>query len=489
MATAARAAAEVPSGGGRQPLYASHVKVYPQRIGGLFRRIKWAVVAVLLGIYYLVPWIRWDRGPGAPDQAILIDMPGRRAYFFFIEIWPQEVYYLTGLLILGAIGLFFATSLLGRVWCGFTCPQTVWTDLYMWVERWIEGDRNRRLKLDAAPLSVAKAGKKVAKHGVWLLIALATGGAWIMYFNDAPTVVTNIFTGQASAAVYGFVGLFTGTTYLLAGWAREQVCIYMCPWPRFQSAMFDEHSLVVTYEAWRGEPRANAKAGSSPEGRGHCIDCGLCVRVCPTGIDIRNGQQLDCIGCGLCVDACNSVMEKMGWPRELITYDSLANMNARARTEPPRYRFVRGRTIVYAALLVVVGAIMAVSLATRSTAGLNVQQVRAPLFVRLTDGSIRNGYTLKIANKLRAPETFKLTLSGLAGAELSIIGSQRAADGSVAVTVPGDSVGTFNAFVRVPHQAGGEEGSEESAHFRFEVADTSTGEVASHEAVFSAPEH
>jgi cytochrome c oxidase accessory protein FixG len=265
----------------------------------------------------------------------------------------------------------------------------------------------------------------------------------------------------------------------------------MCPWPRFQSAMFDEHSLVVTYEAWRGEPRANAKVGTSPEGRGHCIDCGLCVRVCPTGIDIRNGQQLDCIGCGLCVDACNSVMAKMGWPRELITYDSLANMGARARKERPRYRFVRGRTIIYAALLVVIAAVMAVSLATRSTAGLNVLQVRAPLFVRLTDGSIRNGYTLKITNKRRGEKTFKLTLSGLDGAELSVIGSERAADGSVALTVPGDSVGTFNAFVRVPMPAatGRREGEEESTRFGFQITDTSTGEVASHEAVFSAPEH
>ena len=490
MALAAEAAARPPPDEGRQPLYADRVKVYPQRVSGLFRRIKWAVLIALLSIYYLVPWIRWNRGPGAPDQAVLVDMPGRRAYFFFIEIWPQEVYYLAGLLILGAVGLFLATSLLGRVWCGFTCPQTVWTDLFMWVERWIEGDRNKRLKLDAAPLSAAKAGKKVAKHAVWLVIALLTGGAWIMYFNDAPTVVRSIVTGQASATVYGFVGLFTGTTYLLAGWAREQVCIYMCPWPRFQSAMFDEHSLVVTYEAWRGEPRANAKAGTSPEGRGHCIDCGLCVRVCPTGIDIRDGQQLDCIGCGLCVDACNGVMAKMGWPRELITYDSLANMNARARGERPRYRFVRGRTIIYAALVVIVTAIMAVSLATRSTAGLNVLQVRAPLFVRLSDGSIRNGYTLKIANKERAVKTLRLTVSGLSGAELSVIGRQRAADGSITVAVPPDSVGTFNAFVRMPaHLAAENEETEaeDSEHFKFQATDVTTGEVASHEAVFSAP--
>ena len=240
---------------------------------GVSAAIKWAVLGTLLSIYYLAPWLRWDRGPNAPDQALLVDMGGRRAYFFWIEIWPQEVYYLTGLLILGAIGLFLVTSVAGRVWCGFTCPQTVWTDLYMLVERWIEGDRNRRMKLDQEKWSARKLGLKLAKHGIWLLIAFATGGAWIMYFNDAPTVVREIFTGQASSAVYGFTALFATTTYLLAGWAREQVCIYMCPWPRFQSAMFDEHSLLVTYADWRGEKRGHAKRGEDFSKRGHCIDC------------------------------------------------------------------------------------------------------------------------------------------------------------------------------------------------------------------------
>ena len=344
-----------------ESLYAERVKVHPQRITGRFRTIKWAVLIVLLAIYYLVPWLRWDRGPNAPDQAILVDMAGRRAYFFWIEIWPQEVYYLAGLLILGAVGLFLVTSVAGRVWCGFTCPQTVWTDLYMQVERWIEGDRNRRIKLDEEPWSVRKLGLRIAKHGVWLLIALATGGAWIMYFNDAPTVVREIFTGQASTAVYGFTALFTATTYVLAGWAREQVCIYMCPWPRFQSAMFDEHTLLVTYADWRGEKRGHAKRGTDFSNRGHCIDCELCVRVCPTGIDIREGQQMACIGCGLCVDACNSIMDKMDLPRDLISYDSLADQAALARKEkPPALRIIRPRTIIYATLLLLAAAGMLV---------------------------------------------------------------------------------------------------------------------------------
>lgn len=235
-----------------QPLYAGRVEVYPKRVTGLFRRLKWAAVFLLLGIYYLAPWIRWDRGPNAPGQAVLIDMPNRRGYFFFIEIWPHEVYYFTGLLVLGAVAIFLATSLAGRIWCGYACPQTVWTDLYMWVERRIEGDRNARIKLDKARPSAGKAARKALKHAIWLVIAVLTGGAWIMYFTDAPTVVPAILTGQASASVYFFVGLFAGTTYLLAGWAREQVCTFMCPWPRFQAAMFDEETLIFTYQRWRG---------------------------------------------------------------------------------------------------------------------------------------------------------------------------------------------------------------------------------------------
>ena len=462
-----------------ESLYAEHVKVYPQRITGRFRTIKWAAVIILLSIYYLVPWLRWDRGPNAPDQAVLADMAGRRAYFFWIEIWPQEVYYLAGILILGAIGLFLVTSVAGRIWCGFTCPQTVWTDLYMQVERWIEGDRNRRMKLDAEPWSARKLALKAAKHGVWLLIAFATGGAWIMYFNDAPTVVREIFTGQASAAVYGFTCLFAATTYLLAGWAREQVCIYMCPWPRFQSAMFDEHSLLVTYADWRGEPRGHAKRGTDFSQRGHCIDCELCVRVCPTGIDIRNGQQMACIGCGLCVDACNSVMDKIGLPQDLIAYDSLADQAALARREkPPSLRLIRPRTIIYAALLLIAGAAMLVSLAMRSHLDVTVQADRAPLFVKLANGDIQNAYAMKISNKFREPAQYEIRVTGIDGLGFKIVGRE-----GEPIIVKGDSVGTFRLLLRAPRAAL----SQKSTPIEITVIDTASKEESEHDAIFSAP--
>lgn len=466
-----------------EPLYADRVKVYPKRVSGTFRKLKWWIVGVLLAIYYLVPWIRWDRGPGAPDQAVLIDMPNRRAYFFFIEIWPQEVYYLMGLLLLGAVMLFLVTSLAGRVWCGYTCPQTVWTDLYMQVERWIEGDRNARIKLDKQPLSASKAGKKAAKHGVWLLIAAATGGAWIMYFNDAPTVVSNIFTGQASTTVYFFFGLFTFTTYLLAGWAREQVCTYMCPWPRFQAAMFDEDTLIVTYQRWRGEPRGKHKKGQSWENRGHCVDCNQCVAVCPTGIDIRDGVQLECISCALCIDACNGVMDKVGLPRGLITYDTERNQENRALGKPLSYRLVRPRTVIYSLVALVIAGAMLWSLAFRATLDVNVLHDRNPLYVTLSDGSIRNGYTVKILNMTREPRDFVLDVEGIEGATMAVVGREDKVDGTVVLPAAPDSVATYQVYLRAPREAV----PDETMPVTFELKESGGGEAVRHETVFRGP--
>lgn len=463
------------------PLFTGRVKVYPKAIAGKVRSIKWAVLIALLGIYYFTPWLRWNRGPDAPDQAVLIDMDGRRAYFFFIEIWPQEAYYLTGLLIMGAIGLFLVTSLFGRIWCGFTCPQTVWTDLFMWVERQIEGDRTARMRLDKAPTTGAKIAKKMAKHGSWLLISLLTGGAWIMYFQDAPTFVVEFFTGQSGVGTYFFVGLFTATTYVLAGWAREQVCTYMCPWPRFQAALLDPESLVVSYEKSRGEPRGKHKKGESWDDRGDCIDCKQCVSVCPTGIDIRDGIQLECIGCGLCIDACNDIMAKVGRPPELITFTSEANQKRSQDGQARVFRPIRPRTIVYVGILLIVAGLMAFGLLSRESLGVTVNHDRNPLFVMLSDGSIRNGYQIKILNKQRQPQTVTLSVEGIDGAQLSIVGQT---DGGVmTLDAPGDGVATYIAHVTAPSEAvtGGE------AAITF-VAETAEGERTVQGNVFRGPE-
>jgi len=473
-----------------QPLYVTRIKVYPRRVEGLYRRIKWTILGLCLGLYYLVPWLRWDRGPGAPDQAILLDLPGRRGYFFWIEIWPQEVYFITGLLILGAVGLFFVTAYLGRVWCGYACPQTVWTDLFMLVERWIEGDRNARIKLDKSAGNSIKLVRKLAKHVAWIVIGAATGGAWVFYFTDAPATFVEIFTGRASLTVYLFVAAFTATTYTFAGWAREQVCTYMCPWPRFQAAMFDEDTFTVTYQRQRGEPRGKHKSGTSWDGRGDCIDCDSCVAVCPTGIDIRDGQQLECIGCGLCIDACNTVMDKVGRPRGLIAFDTHANQQAKATGTSHHHRWIRPRPIIYAVVLVLVASIMLTALLMRSDVELHVLRDRAPLYVTLSDGSIRNGYTVKILNKARETRIFDLAIHGLDHARVSVVGEEaQPVDDHVKLTAKPDSVATYRVYVAEP--AGGKRVKPAREHndIEFILRDARQHAQARHETVFVAPKH
>jgi cytochrome c oxidase accessory protein FixG len=478
-----------------QPLYANRQKVYPKAVSGTVRRVKWAVLMLCLAAYYLVPWLRWTRGAGAPDQAVIVDMEAGRLYFFFFEIWPQEVYYLTGLLILASFALFAATSLFGRVWCGFTCPQTVWTDLFMWVERLIQGDRNERMRLDKGPWTAEKWRKKVLTHGAWLLISAATGGAWIMYFNDAPTVTKQLLTGRASLEVYFFFGLFTASTYVLAGWAREQVCTYMCPWPRFQAAMLDENSLVVTYRDWRGEPRGKAKA----EGVGDCVDCRACVNVCPTGIDIRDGQQLECIGCGLCIDACDDIMSKLGRPTGLIAFETLTNLAAstaatRAMPVSPARcqagmqvrkvpKLIRPRTIIYAGMLALVMAIMLGTWLMRQTVTLSVLRDRAPLFVTLSDGSLRNAYTLKIANKLRDAPELVLAVESPLGLQMHVQEAAELPGNRARVATRADGITQWRVLLTLP--AGSR--AAESTPVTFRLLDARGRTVESHASVFLGP--
>lgn len=460
-------------------LFAKQRSIYPRRVWGKYRKLKWVSMITLLFIYYFAPWLRWDRGPNAPDQAILIDMPGRRAYFFFIEIWPQEVYYLTGLLILAAIGLFFVTSLFGRVWCGYACPQTVWTDLFIWVERIVQGDRNARMKLDQSKLSFEKIWKKGLTHIIWLVIGLCTGGAWVFYFNDAPTLFEQILHFDVPWSVGSWIFALTFSTYLMAGYAREQVCTYMCPYARFQSAMFDKDTLIISYDTERGEPRGKHKQGDSWEGRGHCIDCDSCVIVCPMGIDIRNGLQMECIACGLCVDACNNVMEKVGLPKGLIRYDTQNNYEARkgGRSLASKLPLIRPRTIYYAAILSIVGSIMLYGLLTRSPLELNVIHARNPLFVQLSDGSIRNNYTIKILNKTHDDRSYTLTIEGIDGASMRI---EAAGDvQSDAIPVFANSVGEFRVLISaIP------DSSQMRRNITFTISDNQTKQAYSHDSVF-----
>ncbi len=410
-----------------EPLYAARKKIYPQHVTGTYRRVKWAVLCVTLGIYYLLPFVRWDRGPHAPSQAVLLDFPNRRFYFFFIEIWPQEVYYLTGLLILAAMALFLMNAVAGRLWCGYLCPQTVWTDLFQAIERWTEGDRREHMQRDRQPWTPERVARAGTKHFLWLMIAWWTGGAWVLYFADAPTIVRDLATFQAPLVAYVFIGILTFTTYVLAGWMREQVCVYMCPWPRIQAALTDEYALNVTYRYDRGEPRASLKKATALHEQGlpagDCIDCLQCVHVCPTGVDIRGGPNLGCIQCGLCIDACDAVMEKIGRPARLIAYDTDINIHRRQQGEKPFYRIVRTRTVLYAAIIAVVGAVMTYALVTRHNDSVSVIHDRNPLFVHLSDGSLRNAYALRILNKSLEGRSFLLKVAGLRNADIDVMGS------------------------------------------------------------------
>jgi cytochrome c oxidase accessory protein FixG len=470
---------EIPEPDDEGPLYAARRKVYPQRVRGTFRTIKWIVLSVTLGIYYGLPFLRWDRGLNAPNQAVLVDLPNRRLYFFFVEIWPQEIYYLTGLLILAAITLFLMNAVAGRVWCGYLCPQTVWTDLYQAIERWFEGDRRTHLLRDRQPWTVERMARTGAKHVVWLIVAWWTGGAWVLYFADAPTLVRELASFEAPATAYLWIGILTFTTYALAGHMREQVCLYMCPWPRIQAALTDEHALNVTYRYDRGEPRGsvkkNAALRASGQPAGDCIDCYQCVYVCPTGVDIRGGANLGCIQCGLCIDACDGVMAKIGRPARLIAYDTDLNIKLREQGKRPLYRIIRLRTVFYSAIICLVAGVMLYTFATRSSEGLSVIHDRNPMFVRLSDGELRNAYTLRILNKSLEMRTFVLTVDGLADIDLKVVGEIATTGRMVLIAVGPDRTHELRALVgtysSLPQAA--------SIPLTFRITDTRTGQRAS----------
>lgn len=448
-------------------------KIYPKKVKGVYRNLKWISMVVTLAIYYLTPFVRWDRGPHVPDQAVLIDLDKGRAYWLWFEIWPQEVYILTGILIVAAIALFFVTSILGRVWCGYLCFQTVWTDLFVWVERLVQGDRNQRKKLCEGPWTWEKIYKLTITHFLWLVIGWCTAGSFVLYFNDAPTLVRSFINLNVSPTVLWFIGGLTFSTYLMAGFAREQVCTFMCPYARFQSAMFDKDTLIIGYDKVRGEPRGKHKKGESWDGKGDCINCTACVQVCPMGIDIRDGLQMDCIACGLCIDACDDIMDKIELPRGLIRYDTETNLESGKSERKPLFR---ARTIYYIVILLVVSVIVLYSLVSRPLLEMTALHDRNPIFVQLSDGSIRNGYEIKILNKTHQNRNYQIKIDGLEDAEIIVKSAGNLT--SDILPVSANSVAHYRLLVSMPLKP------QEPKEFTFVITDNGGNPSFEYESIF-----
>lgn len=413
----------------------------PQTVRGRYRTIKTVIASALLAFYFVTPWLRWDRGPSLPDQAVLFDLPGRRIFVFGLEFWPQDLPIAVGVLVLGAFGLFGATAVAGRVWCGFTCPQTVWTDLFFTIERFCE-----RLFGKGTVLS------NIAKPIAQIAFAVVTAFGFAAFFNDAPTFPYALVTGTAPIGAYLAIGILTLTTWLFAAYAKERICLHMCPWPRFQAALLDRDSLVVTYQRWRGEPRGKKKAPLRPElndvsalvreatsfdaGRGDCIDCLRCVNVCPTGVDIRDGLQMGCIGCGLCVDACNEVMARIGRPVGLIRFD-VEGADQAGSFKQPIVRVIRPKTLLYAVLCLLALASIVLGIVRMESVLVDIDPQRGQPFVQLSDGSVRNDFSFRLAHRLPDLDRVAIRAEGLPGATLRFADAE-AGHETVDIAMPGN---------------------------------------------------
>ncbi len=394
-------------GGDSFDLYASREKIYTRAFTGLFRNLRLSGGAFLFLLYFGTVWLNWN-----DRQAVWWNLPERKFYIFGATFWPQDFILLSALLIIAAFGLFFITVFAGRVWCGYTCPQSVWTWIFMWCEKVTEGDRNQRMKLDKAPMSANKLLRKSAKHSLWVLIGLLTGLTFVGYFSPIRDLIPDLLTGEASGWAYFWVAFFTIATYGNAGWLREQVCIYMCPYARFQSVMFDPDTLIVSYDPRRGEKRGPRKKtiDYKAQGLGDCIDCTMCVQVCPTGIDIRDGLQIECIGCAACIDACDSIMDKMGYPKGLISYTTEHNLSGQ------KTNLLRPRLIGYAAVLLAMLTLFGVAIGTRSLVEVDVLKDRV-LYRENEEGHIENVYSVKLMNKAQRDLTYRIEVEGIDGLE------------------------------------------------------------------------
>jgi cytochrome c oxidase accessory protein FixG len=386
-----------------QSLYEKREKVYPREVHGRFAILRTTAVIVLLGLFYILPWIELD-----DRQIVLFDLPARKFYVFWLTFWPQDFLILAFLLILAAMSLFFFTALGGRLWCGYSCPQTVWTEVFLWIERKVEGSRIQQMKLDKAKLSVNKITRKSIKHFLWILVAGATAVTFVAYFTPEKELTHKLFTLQLGGWEMFWIAFFTFATYANAGWMREQVCIYMCPYARFQSAMFDKDTLIISYDEKRGESRGSRKPGSDykAKGLGDCINCTLCVQVCPTGIDIRDGLQYECIGCSSCIDVCDDVMEKMNYPKGLIRYTTENAMEGKPSS------IIRPRIIIYILILLLFSSILIFYLSQRSLIDLDIIRDRNQLY-RETSGLIENIYTLKLINMDDKDHKFIVNAEGI----------------------------------------------------------------------------
>ncbi len=386
-------------------LYASRQKIYVKEIKGFFQRLRNVTLYGFMGMYFAVCWINLDG-----KQLVHFDLPARQFHLFGTTFWPQDFILLTWMLIICAFGLFFVTTLFGRVWCGYTCPQTVWTLIFMWIEEKTEGSRNQRIKLDKAELTSEKILRKGSKHFLWLVVALATGITFVGYFYPIRELVVDLFTlSIEETAAYFWIAFFTAATYINAGWLREQVCLYMCPYARFQSVMFDSDTMVVSYDPGRGEPRGSRKKGADPKQAqlGDCIDCNMCVQVCPTGIDIRNGLQYECIGCALCIDACDQIMDKMNYPRGLIRYTNENSLKGQ------KSHLLRPTSIGYGLVLALMIGSVVYSLSTRVPLVVDVLKDRGALYRYTGQGMIENAYTLKILNMSDTSQYFNVAVTGV----------------------------------------------------------------------------
>ena len=413
-------------------LYAKHAKVYPREVDGIFARLRLLGVAVLLGLFYGIAWLPWDG-----HQAILLDLPARKFYIFGLTFWPQDFFFFAWLLVIAALALFFFTALAGRLWCGYACPQTVWTELFLWIERKIEGTRNQQIKRDKAGLSGAKLRIKVVKHTLWIALSLFTGFTFVGYFTPIRELGVSLMQFSLGPWETFWVLFYGFATYGNAGWLREQVCIYMCPYARFQSAMFDKDTLVISYDDGRGEPRGSRKRNVNPAdtGLGDCVDCTLCVQVCPTGIDIRNGLQYQCIGCAACIDACDLVMDKMGYAHGLIRYTT-ENAMAGLKTH-----LLRPRIIMYMIVLAALSIGLVYAISQRIPLELDIIRDRNSLYRETTEGLVENVYTLKLINMDDKSHPFRLDVSGLQGLELSLE--------SPVIEVPAGNIRNLPISVRV----------------------------------------